>query len=91
MSPSTKGASSELIVSVDLLSKSYEVFRSVSPAASCDLIALKNGQTFRVEVKTGTAQGTRHRVYPKPPTDNFDILAIVFPGAYSSISYTPSL
>lgn len=48
----TVGAISELFVSADLLKKGYEVFRAVSPSCSCDLIILKNGIPFRVEVRT---------------------------------------
>lgn len=50
------GAIGELLVSADLLSRGYTVFRSVSPAAACDLIVLedKNGVNaiIRFEVKT---------------------------------------
>ena len=49
---STKGARSEMIATVDLLEKGYEVFSAVSPSASCDLIILVNGETKRVQVKT---------------------------------------
>ena len=38
--------------SVDLLAKGYEVFISLSPDGSCDLIALKNGKCLRIEVRT---------------------------------------
>lgn len=48
----TTGAISELRCAVDLLSKGYEVFRAISPACSCDLIALKNNRCVRIEVRT---------------------------------------
>lgn len=53
LSPPTTGAVSELMVSVDLLKKGYAVFRALSPACFCDLIAIKNEETLLVEVRTG--------------------------------------
>ena len=46
------GAVSELLVCADLLKKGFEVFRSVSPVASCDLIVKKNNIIYDVEVKS---------------------------------------
>ncbi len=48
----TTGAISEMAVSLDLLCRGYEVFRSLSPACSCDLIISRNGTCIRTEVKT---------------------------------------
>lgn len=45
------GVRSELLVCIDLIEKGFEVFRAMSNN-SCDLIALKNGRCFRLEVKT---------------------------------------
>jgi PD-(D/E)XK endonuclease len=86
------GAIGELKVSCDLLDRGYEVFRSVSPDGSCDLVALKGDKMFRIEVKTGQVYATTGtRTYPKPkPKDanKFDILAVSYPDgiAYSPIS-----
>lgn len=53
LSSSNAGALSELIVGADLLRKGYHVFRSLSPACPCDLIALsEDGVLLRVEVRT---------------------------------------
>jgi hypothetical protein len=52
MSTGNTGAISELVVCTDLLQKGYDVFRALSPSSACDLVALKNGQCYRVEVKT---------------------------------------
>ena len=49
----TVGAISELMVSSDLMKKGFAVFRALSPNCICDLIAIKNGGFFRVEVTTG--------------------------------------
>jgi len=51
-SPVTVGAISELKVAVDLLSIGYHVFRAESSGCPCDLIALKNGKLFTIEVRT---------------------------------------
>jgi len=40
----------ELEVCIDLLNKGYEIFKNVCQTGSCDLIALKNGRTYIVEV-----------------------------------------
>lgn len=47
------GAIAELMVGADLLTRGYEVFRSVSPNCSCDLIAVDGEDMFKVEVRTG--------------------------------------
>jgi hypothetical protein len=47
------GAIAELIVAVDLAKKGYEVFRSLSPACSSDLVAIKNKTKITIEVRTG--------------------------------------
>lgn len=46
------GAYSELITTAVLLKHGYYVFRNVGPHGPCDLIALKNNECLRVEVKT---------------------------------------
>lgn len=51
MTPHTVGAVCELQVCADLLKAGFDVFRSVSPHAKCDLIALYGGKVFRVEVR----------------------------------------
>jgi len=52
----TVGAISELRVCAFLLSRGYEVFRSVSPSCSCDLAILKDGKLLRIEVRSGYRQ-----------------------------------
>jgi len=69
VSRSTKGAISELLVAGDLLFKGYEVFRAVSPACSCDLIAQKNGRLTRIEVRTGALNKNGSVCFPKKSRD----------------------
>lgn len=52
VSPSSQGAAAELLVSADLLKRGAAVYRSVSPAAPFDLIALFGNRLIRVEVKS---------------------------------------
>ena len=86
LNPGTVGAISELRVATDLLIKGYEVFRALSPHASCDLAILRDGKLLRVEVRTGyenkngTAWATRNH--------KADVMAICVP---SRIVYEPSL
>ena len=90
LSKPTVGAMSELRVAVDLLSKGYEVFRAVSPACSCDLIALRDGQTLRIEVRTANFRPNNRASMPRTPADagKQDHFAFVLP---NSISYEPAL
>ncbi len=55
----TVGAVAELMVAVELFKLGYEVYRPLSFAASCDLIALKDGIIFRIEVKTARYAGDK--------------------------------
>jgi predicted nucleic acid-binding Zn ribbon protein len=63
------GAIAELLVSADLLAQGYEVFRAVSPAASCDLIALRGDQILRVEVRTRGRKVDGSISHSRPPSD----------------------
>jgi hypothetical protein len=84
----TVGAMAELLAATDLLMKGFEVFRAVSPSASCDLAILKEGKLLKVEVRTG---------YKRPngkfwvcATGIHDILAIVDIESHQVV-YDPAL
>lgn len=49
----TKGAIQELRIAIDLMNKGFHVFRSLSPSCPCDLVAMKDGISHLVEVKSG--------------------------------------
>lgn len=85
----TLGAVHELVICIDLLKKGYEVFRSVSPACSCDLAIIFEGKLFRVEVTTGSYNCSGNITYPKKNKNKFDILAICFKNG--NIIYKPDL
>lgn len=48
----TTGAISELRVAVDLMARGYHIFRAESPHCPCDLVAFRDSQMFKIEVRT---------------------------------------
>ncbi len=89
----TIGAIGELAAGADLLRRGYEVFRALSPACSCDLIALRDGRLLRIEVRTGTRNlRTGHVAWSKSPADKArsDHYCVVL-GAGTELIYDPPL
>jgi len=84
------GAIGELRTSADLLSRGYEVFRAVSPACSCDLIALKGDNKLRIEVRTGWKANNGKLAFPKNKTGvvRHDHYAVVL---LNEVVYVPEL
>lgn len=73
----TVGAVAELRVCADLLAKGFHVFRAVSPACPCDLVAIsKKGSLIRIEVRTAHERSGRLH-YSKPDAEKSDLLALV--------------
>lgn len=87
------GTIGELRVACDLLERGFEVFRSVSASASCDLAVLWKGKLLRIEVKTqslymrtdGTTGTFRLR---RGDASKYDIWAAILP---DRIIYDPDL
>ena len=73
----TVGAAHELLVAADLMKHGFDVFRSMSPNADCDLAILDGHTLYRVEVKTGYRARTGHLYHTPPRHRRFDLLAIV--------------
>lgn len=74
------GAIAELVVCADLLRHGYDVFRSMSANAACDVIAgTDDGRLCRIEVKSAVKRDGRTR-YKRHHFDGtkHDILALVF-------------
>lgn len=87
----TVGAISELVVGADLLRQGYEVFRALSPACSCDLLALKGGVMIRLEVRTGSRNPLTGKLYyarPAKDAGRSDHYAVVVGDV---IVYAPAL
>jgi hypothetical protein len=79
------GAVNELRVSQDLMIRGYEVFRALAADASCDLIALKDGKTLRIQVRTARVV-KNHAVCPVDGVH--DVLVKVCP---DTLLYFPAL
>ena len=47
------GSISEMMVCADMLRKGYHVFRTVSNASFCDVVAIKGNEIMFIEVRTG--------------------------------------
>lgn len=74
---STVGAVSELIVASLLLQKEYSVFRALSPACYCDLIAVKDGRVLNVEVRTGYVNNSTGKLtFPKRRGKGVNVFAV---------------
>jgi hypothetical protein len=82
-----RGAMGELVIVTDLLSRGFEVFRSMSHSSSCDLIALWRGAFYRIEVKVADygANG-KPRLTKALRHGFFDVLAVVSKD-FSEVSY----
>lgn len=81
MSKGTKGALSEIVAAADLLRRGAEVFRSISPNCSADLIANLDGELLRVEVRTGQCRADGSVAFPRHKRDEgrLDVYAVVVP------------
>ena len=84
----TVGAIAELRVSMDLLSRGYQVFRALSPHASCDLAVLQGDHLLRIEVTTAYRSSAGTITSPQHNPQSYDVLARVLP---DMIIYSPPL
>jgi len=87
---STVGAASELQVAADLMRRGFHVFRALSAACPCDLVAWREGgPILRVEVKTARVNGVTGRVSVQKAGRNiFDVLCHVTP---TEVIYEPPI
>ena len=84
----TQGAVGELVAASNLLERGFEVYRSMSPFSSCDLIAMKNGKLIRVEVKYRTSPIAAGYDVGRHQRSKFDLLVVITP---SGVSYRPEI
>lgn len=90
--PATRGALSELLASSDLMARGYHVFRALSPACPCDLVAIHPaGKVLRIEVRTGAKKLKGDIGFPRHPSDigKSDLYAVVLWD--NTITYVPPL
>lgn len=77
LSSGTVGSITELVISADLMRRGYAVFRALSPACFCDLIAFKDGFFLRIECRTGYRNYVNESLsFPKKKNGEIDIFAI---------------
>ena len=81
------GLASEYKVAADLMLRGFHVFLAANPQSTCDLVALKDQQVYRVEVKTARRKGNILS-YNAGIVGRYDILALVLP---DEIIYQPPL
>lgn len=65
IAPGTVGAIAELAVSIDLMKNGFEVYRALSPSSKCDILAIKNGKSYPIEIRSGYINTKNKIVYPK--------------------------
>ena len=73
----TVGALAELTVAIDLLQKGYEVYRSLSPSCSGDLLIEKNKEFLKIEVRTGYRHSVTKHINTSYQNIHSSILAVV--------------
>lgn len=76
ISSGTAGAITEMLIASDLMKNEFSVFRALSPACFCDLIAVKNGKIFRVEVKTAYRSKNGNIGTSPTVSSNYDVLGL---------------
>lgn len=76
LSTGTIGAISELVVAADLMRRGFEVYRALSPASSCDLLAQpRGGSQLRIEVRTGyLSPATGRPIFPRNKRESEHLL-----------------
>lgn len=79
ISPGTVGAISELRAATYFLERGYAVFRALSPSCFCDLIAIKDSEVKKVEVRTGYVSVAGKLTYSKLLNGNPSCFAVYTP------------
>lgn len=81
------GGIGELTVCANLLRSGFAVFRAVADHEDCDVVAIKDGKVYRVEVKTCRRLASGKIVMPQADPARFDVLAAI--DHFGCISYLP--
>lgn len=72
----TIGSIGEMSAAIYLLKQGYSVFRALSPACFCDLIAIRDTKILRIECRTGYRQSLGSLNFPKNKHGEIDIFAV---------------
>jgi hypothetical protein len=75
----TVGAIGELYVSLWLMRNGWDVYRALSPAASCDIAAIKENRLYRFEVRTGYRNRAGQVCYPKKSIRAENVAVVIYP------------
>ena len=62
---SSVGAISEMMICSEMLKRGYSVFRTISNASFCDVVAIKASEILLIEVRTGYRQMGGADSFPK--------------------------
>lgn len=86
------GGVAELLVCADLLRKGYDVFRSVTNSAACDVVVMRDGLLCRVEVKAGRSLKSGRGTFIIRPSQigKHDVVAVALLDT-SRIIYQPTI
>ena len=75
-------------VAVDLMLRGYDVYRALSAASPCELMAVKDGRASAIAVRSAYLRRGQLLHRPRRQDDQADVLALVTPGA---VVYRPEL
>lgn len=71
------GAIGELVVSIELMRRGYDVYRAINPDAEFDLVAVKDDAVTRVEVRSVARRKDGSLCVSMRSTDKCDLYAFV--------------
>src|SRR4030067_1334110 len=83
------GAASELAVCADLLLRGFHVYKNVANTG-VDLLAVRDTELYRIEVKTARVHKSGISYYAKPIRNNFDVVASFIP-RNTEVRYEPDI
>ncbi len=80
MAPSKLGSFSELIAATWLMKQGYEVYRNLSACGKVDLLAERNGELIKIDVKTAHTRkdGSFYRPTSEIKLQNAQNISILF-------------
>jgi len=84
------GAASEAVVAAYLMQRGIPVYRSMSPVASCDLIADFDGALFKIEVRSAKRDKSGRLVFGLPQ-ERYDLIALVPPDGLVEFRARPGI
>lgn len=74
----TIGTIAEILVCADLMGRGYSVYKAISPNTFSDVIAIRDGIIYQLEVRTGRYGVTGRLNYPKMNTNGKSIVVYTF-------------